>query len=114
MSLVAALLLVGDISAAREQLERATTALTDLGGSADLGEARRLATVAGVRDRGPLTPRGLELRLVSEGMSNPEIALQLVVSEHTVHRHVANILAKLGQSSRTGAAAAYAINTGLL
>ena len=46
-------------------------------------------------------------------MSNQEIAASLVLSEHTVHRHVANILTKLGQTSRTGAAS-HAIQAGLL
>jgi len=46
-------------------------------------------------------------------MSNHEIAASLVLSDHTVHRHVANILTKLGQASRTGAAS-YAIHAGLL
>ena len=45
------------------------------------------------------------LRLVAEGLSNREIARSLVLSEHTVHRHVANILRKLGQSTRAAAAA---------
>ena len=53
-----------------------------------------------------LTRRELEvLRLVAGGMSNQEIAAELVLSEHTVHRHVANVLAKLGVSSRTAAVA---------
>jgi pimeloyl-ACP methyl ester carboxylesterase/DNA-binding CsgD family transcriptional regulator len=53
----------------------------------------------------PLTSRETEvLRLVASGMSNREIAGSLVLSEHTVHRHVANILRKLAQSSRTSAA----------
>jgi pimeloyl-ACP methyl ester carboxylesterase/DNA-binding CsgD family transcriptional regulator len=53
----------------------------------------------------PLTLRETEvLRLVSTGMQNREIASTLVLSEHTVHRHVANILRKLGQSTRTSAA----------
>lgn len=46
-------------------------------------------------------------------MSNQEIAASLVLSEHTVHRHVANILTKLDQTSRTGAAS-YAMQAGLL
>jgi pimeloyl-ACP methyl ester carboxylesterase/DNA-binding CsgD family transcriptional regulator len=45
------------------------------------------------------------LALVADGLSDPEIAEQLVVSPHTVHRHVANIRAKLGQPSRAAAAA---------
>ena len=54
----------------------------------------------------PLSRRESEvLRLVAAGLSNREIAGSLVLSEHTVHRHVANILRKLTQSSRAGAAA---------
>jgi pimeloyl-ACP methyl ester carboxylesterase/DNA-binding CsgD family transcriptional regulator len=54
----------------------------------------------------PLTTREAEvLRLVAVGLSNREIASSLVLSEHTVHRHVANILRKLTQSSRAAAAA---------
>jgi pimeloyl-ACP methyl ester carboxylesterase/DNA-binding CsgD family transcriptional regulator len=54
----------------------------------------------------PLTRREAEvLRLVAAGLSNREIASSLVLSEHTVHRHVANILRKLAQSSRAAAAA---------
>jgi predicted ATPase/DNA-binding CsgD family transcriptional regulator len=51
-----------------------------------------------------LTRRELEvLRLVARGMSNQQIAADLTLSEHTVHRHVANVLRKLGVSSRTAA-----------
>jgi pimeloyl-ACP methyl ester carboxylesterase/DNA-binding CsgD family transcriptional regulator len=54
----------------------------------------------------PLTAREAEvLRLVAAGLSNREIASSLVLSEHTVHRHVANLLRKLAQSSRAAAAA---------
>jgi pimeloyl-ACP methyl ester carboxylesterase/DNA-binding CsgD family transcriptional regulator len=54
----------------------------------------------------PLSPRETEvLRLVASGMSNREIASTLILSEHTVHRHVANILRKLTQSTRAGAVA---------
>jgi pimeloyl-ACP methyl ester carboxylesterase/DNA-binding CsgD family transcriptional regulator len=45
------------------------------------------------------------LALVAEGLSDPEIAERLLVSPHTVHRHVANIRTKLGQPSRAAAAA---------
>ena len=61
-----------------------------------------------------LTPRELDvLKLVAQGLSNPDIARRLVVSEHTVHRHLANILRKLGLSSRT-AAVAWGVRAGLV
>ena len=61
-----------------------------------------------------LSARELEvLRLVAEGLSDAEIAERLVLSPHTVHRHVANIRTKLGLASRA-AAAAHAARLGLL
>lgn len=53
------------------------------------------------------------LALVANGLSDQEIAQQLVLSRHTVHRHVANIRRKLGRTSRT-AAVAEAARLGLL
>ena len=61
-----------------------------------------------------LTPRELDvLKLVAQGLSNPDIARRLVLSEHTIHRHLANILRKLNLSSRA-AAAAWGVRTGLV
>ena len=53
-----------------------------------------------------LTKRELEiLHLVADGCSNQEIAGRLVLSLHTVKRHISNIFAKLGVNSRTQALA---------
>jgi predicted ATPase/DNA-binding CsgD family transcriptional regulator len=53
-----------------------------------------------------LTARELDvLTLLARGLSNRDIARELVISEHTVHRHQANIYRKLGFSSRTAAVA---------
>ena len=61
-----------------------------------------------------LTAREVEvLRLISSGLSNQAIGERLFISEHTVHRHVANTLSKLGVPSRS-AAVAQAAKLGLL
>ena len=53
-----------------------------------------------------LTPREREvLALVADGLSDRQIAAKLVLSEHTVHRHMSNVLAKLGCASRAAAVA---------
>jgi DNA-binding NarL/FixJ family response regulator len=65
-------------------------------------------------DRHGLTARELEvLRLVSAGKSNRAIAAELVISEHTVARHLQNIFRKLDVTSRT-AASAFAYEHGIV
>jgi len=72
------------------------------------------ARVAGEPAAALLSGREREvLALVASGLSDREIAEQLIVSEHTVHRHVANIRHKLGRGSRT-AAVAEAARLGLI
>ena len=61
-----------------------------------------------------LSEREIEvLRLIAEGCSNTEIAERLVISEHTVKRHVSNILSKLHLADRTQAAV-YAWREGMV
>jgi pimeloyl-ACP methyl ester carboxylesterase len=62
----------------------------------------------------PLSAREQEvLRLIGAGLADAEIAQRLVVSPHTVHRHVANIRTKLNQPSRA-AAVAYAARRNMI
>jgi len=104
---------LGDEDAARSELEGAREAFTALGAAPDIARVAPLGRRA-TGDRHGLTPRELEvLRLVAAGKSNRQIASALVISEHTVARHVQNILAKLGVSSRT-AATAFAFGHDLL
>jgi DNA-binding NarL/FixJ family response regulator len=80
---------------------------------AETGRTPALLTSPGAGERAVLSARESEvLRLVAEGLSNKQIATRLTLSEHTVHRHVANVLGKLSLSSRA-AAAAYAAKHGL-
>jgi DNA-binding NarL/FixJ family response regulator len=97
-----------------------TTVLTDVVLVA-VGETERARNARGeLGDPAPakatsvLTPRELDvLKLVAGGLSNPGIAHRLTLSEHTVHRHLANILRKLDLSSRT-AAAVWGARVGLI
>jgi ATP/maltotriose-dependent transcriptional regulator MalT len=119
LDLATALLAGGITEAAEREARAARQVFQSLGATqhemraADL--TRRLA--ASTRQRThttPLTDRQVEvLKLVAQGLSNPEIATRLHLSDHTVKRHVANLLTKLGLSSRS-AAVAYAAREGLL
>jgi ATP/maltotriose-dependent transcriptional regulator MalT len=95
---------LGEHDAAAAEAMEARAAFDELSAEDDAATAGRL--LARPEWNGPLTRRELEvIALVSAGRSNREIADQLVVSEHTVHRHVANILRKLGEPTRAAAAA---------
>lgn len=107
------------MDAATSEVRAALDELRQLGAGREAERARRLLEVLSPTDhrRSPmpeLTRRETEvLRLVAEGLTNAQIARRLVVSEHTVHRHMTNILRKLDLPSRT-AAAAHAVRLGLL
>jgi DNA-binding NarL/FixJ family response regulator len=100
---------LGDEDGAQLDLEAARTTFARLGAVPDLVRVDALLLPAELAARGsPLTPRELEvLRLIAAGHSNRAIAESLVLSEKTVARHVSNIFARLGLSSRS-AATAYA------
>jgi len=95
---------LGDEDAAAMELDGARTVLAGLGAGPDLDRLDRLAGAASAT--GGLTERELEvLRLVAAGETNHAIASRLHLADKTVHRHVSNIYAKLGVSSRAGATA---------
>lgn len=103
---------VGRADAAHRELELARARFAGLGAVAEERRAAAELTMAPAARDG-LSPREAEiLGLVAQGLSNKQIAAELTLSEHTVHRHVANILVKLDVSSRA-AAAAYAAKRGL-
>jgi len=109
----------GDDAAA--ELNRAIEVFSELKAELEIGRARSVmasltheTVSARSADRSGLTKREVEvLRLVAEGLNNQSIAERLFVSDHTVHRHLANILGKLNVSTRA-AAVARAARRGIL
>jgi DNA-binding NarL/FixJ family response regulator len=125
IELASALGALDRIDAATEEARRASDILSELKAELEMARARTVlqslaATPSGgqrqqnaTRGSG-LTKREIEvLRLVAEGLNNQAIAERLFVSDHTVHRHLANILSKLSVSTRA-AAVAQAARRGLL
>ena len=98
---------LGRNDAARAEFDRAREAFAGLGAAAEARRASQLQARGRAGARTELSLREREvLALVALGRTNAEIAASLVLSEHTVHRHVANILAKLAAPSRAAAVAA--------
>ncbi len=103
-----------DHDAAEFEFDAARGTFELLGARPDL--ARVVRHLGGDEPTRPaeLTDRECEvLRLVATGVTNREIAAELVISEHTVGRHLQNIFMKLGLSSRA-AATAYAYDHDLV
>ena len=107
LALARVLFELGPADRARAEARRARDAFLDLDAPCDVSAATRLLerTPSRPDTASPLTRRERQvLAFVAAGRSNREIASELVVSHHTVHRHVANILRKLGEPTRAAAA----------
>jgi ATP/maltotriose-dependent transcriptional regulator MalT len=103
---------LGDEESAVMEIDAARWVFERLGAVHDLA---RLDTESSRQATTParLTPREIEvLSLIAAGETNKGIAAALVISEHTVARHVQNMLSKLGFSSRASLAA-FAVDQGL-
>jgi ATP/maltotriose-dependent transcriptional regulator MalT len=110
----AALRMLGDTEGGRVEIEGARAGFERIGAAADARQATALLHGGQPRPGRPLTDREVEvLRLVASGMGNRDIAGALHLSEHTVARHLQNVFAKLGVSSRA-AAISRAIENGQL
>jgi len=93
---------LGRAGLARDELDQATAAFQNLGAT---GELQRIRAET-ARNQEILTPREREvLHLIAGGLGDKQLAVRLSLSEHTVHRHVANILRKLDVTSRSAAVA---------
>ena len=114
IELATSLVALGRTDDAQREAAAAFESLSGLGAALEAERARRMLGTGGSDRTLPVTKREREvLRLLAEGLTNRQIAERLVVSEHTVHRHVTNILRKLDVPTRT-AAAARAVQDGLL
>ena len=107
-----------EFQVARQTAEDALDLYRRAGSEAGAQRAKDLLDRIGAAARGPdrslLTAREVDvLRLVADGLTNASVAARLVLSEHTVHRHVANAMTKLGVGTRA-AAVARAAELGLL
>ncbi len=118
MDLAEVLAAAGRADEARREAAAAREAFEKLGAAHDAAHAAAFrvapATGGGAADPGPISRREAEvLALVAEGLADREIAARLHLSEHTVHRHVSNIMLKLEVPSRA-AAVAQAVRRGII
>ena len=104
---------LGDHDTAAMEFDAARLGFEQLGAATDLARVEELAGQVPASGPSGLTAREIEvLALVAAGRTNREISAALVISQHTVARHLQNIFAKLDVSSRT-AASAFAYQHGL-
>ena len=105
---------LGDRDTADLEIRAARQVFHELGAGPDQDRVAQLLSTAHHPVPGGLTAREIEvLAQVAKGRTNRRIAADLIVSEHTVRRHLQNIYAKLGISSRA-AATAYALEHELI
>ena len=112
IELARALGALGRLDESRAEADRAIALLSSMSADFEISRARAAVPespsgAAAERSRpAVLSRREIEvLRHVAQGLSNQTIGERLFISEHTVHRHVANILTKLGVPSRAAAVA---------
>ncbi len=95
---------LGDSDGSDLEFEAAGAVFRQLGATPDLARLPSGSPGSSARTPGGLTQREAEvLALAAEGKTNREIAAVLVLSEHTIRRHLQNVFGKLGVSSRAAA-----------
>lgn len=114
LSLATVLQLRGQHDAADAELDAVIRNGAAMGAESLVAQARQRTARPPISAKTLVTPFGLTITarerdvlvLLVSGLTNRQIAARLGVSQHTVHRHVANVFAKLGVSSRTAAVTA--------
>lgn len=105
---------LGDADSSELEFDIAERAFRELGAAPELARLQALRGPAPTAAPSTLTAREAEvLALAAAGRTNREIAAELVLSEHTVRRHLQNVFAKLDVPSRA-AATSYALRHGLI
>ncbi|MCE3277200.1 MAG: LuxR family transcriptional regulator [Propionibacteriaceae bacterium] len=105
---------LGDADSAEIEFDAANHVFQQIGAASDLDPLRKLMSSEELSYSSGLTAREVQvLSLVATGQTNREISSTLMISEHTVARHMQNIFSKLEVSSRT-AATAFALEHNLI
>ncbi len=103
-----------DQDTAKLHFDAAGSTFRELGAAPDVARMEELSRKAAAKAASDLTARELDvLALVAAGKTNQQIAAALIISDHTVRRHLQNIFSKVGVSSRA-AATAYVLERNLI